>query len=322
MKNIERLDYLDVARGISILCIVLGHIRPQSIIGMWLFSFHVPVFFVITGMLQAYKKQNGVLLELHIKKLIRNLLIPYIFFSIINIVISWLLGNEINIKSAIYSLIIGRGSHATWFLSALFISEIIFPYILKINDAKIRHIIIIVLFVISVEWHPGGVLQTFYKSFIGCTYMYVGFSLYKIFLDKLIKWKYILLGVIINFLSLYINYKYIKIRADLFNLVFGNIFIYIIGALSGSYALIAICKITENIPILIKKYIRFYGCNSMIVQCTHLHMVLFISKYCSIENIYFKYILVFILTILLEVPIIYLFKKYFYFFIGHNKPAK
>lgn len=50
----ERLLYIDVAKGISIILVVFGHIVDLTSFEVFFFSFHVPVFFMITGMMKKY----------------------------------------------------------------------------------------------------------------------------------------------------------------------------------------------------------------------------------------------------------------------------
>lgn len=48
-KHKKRLDEYDFCRGIAITCIVLGHVSRQTEIVNYLYSFHVPVFFFLSG---------------------------------------------------------------------------------------------------------------------------------------------------------------------------------------------------------------------------------------------------------------------------------
>ncbi|MGN9134623.1 acyltransferase family protein [Clostridium sp. HCP1S3_B4] len=64
MINIEekskRLDYFDLSRGIAIILVMLGHIykNESNIIRIWLYSFHLPIFFIISGSLAQYFSYN------------------------------------------------------------------------------------------------------------------------------------------------------------------------------------------------------------------------------------------------------------------------
>lgn len=47
----ERLDWVDVARGIGILAVVVGHIWTRGGVRDALYGFHMPLFFLLSGML-------------------------------------------------------------------------------------------------------------------------------------------------------------------------------------------------------------------------------------------------------------------------------
>ncbi|WP_207662353.1 acyltransferase family protein [Coprococcus comes] len=44
----KRLQYIDIAKGIAMICIILGHMGNANI-NRVVFTFHVPIFFFITG---------------------------------------------------------------------------------------------------------------------------------------------------------------------------------------------------------------------------------------------------------------------------------
>ena len=56
-----RLRFVDIAKGISIICIILGHLGIHNITRV-VFTFHVPIFFVAAGMLsdRLFSKCAGV----------------------------------------------------------------------------------------------------------------------------------------------------------------------------------------------------------------------------------------------------------------------
>ena len=56
----RRLTYLDMAKGIGIFLVILGHIeyiREDTL--KWISSFHMPLFFVIGGILAYEKREEG-----------------------------------------------------------------------------------------------------------------------------------------------------------------------------------------------------------------------------------------------------------------------
>ena len=70
MGSTNRTKYIDIARGIAILCIILGH-QGKYEISKIVFTFHVPIFFFITGYF-FNKKQD---LAEFIKKRVKTLLV-------------------------------------------------------------------------------------------------------------------------------------------------------------------------------------------------------------------------------------------------------
>ena len=71
----DRIIYIDMLKGFSMICIVLGHVLNgnyalQCIVS----SFHVPIYFIISGLLWKYnEKQKGQeKLYVVIKKVVKN----------------------------------------------------------------------------------------------------------------------------------------------------------------------------------------------------------------------------------------------------------
>lgn len=81
MARSSRLTALDSLRGFGILLVVLGHASRSASLVSWIFSFHMPLFFIISGML-FHERQ---FLD-SFKKKVTRLLIPYLFFGIVTFV--------------------------------------------------------------------------------------------------------------------------------------------------------------------------------------------------------------------------------------------
>ena len=78
-----RIPAIDAAKGIGIFCIVLGHVVPNSFVYSLLYAFHVPLFFVLSGL--TYHR-SGQRRAFFIQKA-KRILIPYVIFSLISILI-------------------------------------------------------------------------------------------------------------------------------------------------------------------------------------------------------------------------------------------
>lgn len=78
----ERLHYMDMAKGVGILCVIVGHLGSQKISNV-IYSFHMPLFFLISGyfICKESKPKNV------IKKRLKQLLPAYLLTTLCIIVL-------------------------------------------------------------------------------------------------------------------------------------------------------------------------------------------------------------------------------------------
>ncbi len=135
----NRLDYLDIARGTGIILVILGHISYLgSVPRIFIVSFHMPLFFVISGMLIFIKKEEDKpLKDVAVRKL-KSIMLPYYLYSALGIVIYigyYLLTGRDGGWSAVLAHIVETltlyGFSVMWFLPAICFSELYFLLILK-----------------------------------------------------------------------------------------------------------------------------------------------------------------------------------------------
>lgn len=83
----ERIGYIDVAKGILISLVVIGHVTnfntvPTAILKMWIYSFHIPAFFIISGILCDPEKLRIRTCRKFIGRKVYTMLVPYCFFEV------------------------------------------------------------------------------------------------------------------------------------------------------------------------------------------------------------------------------------------------
>ena len=140
--NSNRIHFLDVAKGIGIYLVVLGHVTHSEWLWYYIWQFHMPLFFFISGLLYSPKHFFK---DFLIKKT-KSLYIPYVIFFIITFAY-WVLferayrGSEIPITYELIGLPYGtyEGGHlffngVLWFLPCLYVTEIIFFFIAKLQN--------------------------------------------------------------------------------------------------------------------------------------------------------------------------------------------
>lgn len=215
MEEKKYYDELTILKGIGIILVILGHsfsftgfnIVDNNFINKYIhdtiYSFHMPLFFLIAGFLTNNYKDN-LNKKFYISK-IKRLLIPYIFINIIDAIPRHLFNNLVNNKSNGIERIIFYSGEATWFVYTLFILFLIFPIIEKYIIKRDKYYLFgIVLFILNLL-EIGSSIKIFtidrlvYMSF----YFYIGYILkkdYKKFCEIILGNRYFYIIVLLFFL--------------------------------------------------------------------------------------------------------------------------
>jgi len=145
----KRLENIDVAKGILILAVVLGH-APNHNLEQILYWFHIPAFFFISGLLVNGKKYDVVKILDRTKKL----LMPYFSFGIVisiyTCLVIWYSLKEIDINLLLKNLVdlinggrVLKGSFGIfWFINALIVINVLFFILQK---ARIYLVVLILV---------------------------------------------------------------------------------------------------------------------------------------------------------------------------------
>ncbi|MGY6648831.1 acyltransferase family protein [Wenyingzhuangia sp. IMCC45574] len=79
MKTREHLRWIDVAKGIGILLVVIGHVYDKGAIKEFIYLFHMPLFFYIAGYLYRKRKET----KRYFYSKLAYLGVPYVVYAII-----------------------------------------------------------------------------------------------------------------------------------------------------------------------------------------------------------------------------------------------
>jgi fucose 4-O-acetylase-like acetyltransferase len=151
----QRLDWMDIARGMGMIMVVYGHsYGPEN---RYFYLFHMPLFFILSGYLYNEQHSFG---QYFVKKL-TSLYIPFAGWNLIVMLtrLVWadqngfltpelLEGRLENIRNML--LTVGKdGSYmgATWFLGSLFVISIAYKLVdMLVPAIKFRQIFIFLIF--------------------------------------------------------------------------------------------------------------------------------------------------------------------------------
>lgn len=139
----KRLDWVDVAKGITILLMVAGHTSIPETISKYIWSFHMPFFFFVSGVFYSEKKYKT--FSSLFKRRLFTLLVPYVFFSVVV-----MLGYQGTVYWNPKELYLGWNGYALWFIPVLFMSEmLLYPFAKYIEKPIIKITIIILMLCLS-----------------------------------------------------------------------------------------------------------------------------------------------------------------------------
>lgn len=286
----ERLNWIDNAKGIAMICVMVGHLGSKITFGQWglgfVYGFHLAVFFLLAG----YTLKKSEITKEYINKKFKRLMIPYFVTCIAIIIMGVITEAALNHDASILattksitqniiasffasgaitnfgSIELGTRIGAIWFLPAMFFAIIIFQFILnKFNTTLKRILISVAIGLIGYVtamfiWLPFSVQSAMFATPFVCA----GYEIKTHDLLKKIKWPhYVIAGIIlIAGIGLgYCNYGFVSASAA--DLVLSTII-----AFAGSLLVYLLAKHVDKIKI-----IGYIGRISIYVMCVHLFLL-------------------------------------------------
>lgn len=304
----NRIQSFDVCKGISIIAIIVGH-SVSGPLRTVLFSFHIPIFFLISG---YFYKQSKEYATKHISSLVRSYFNVALIMALLSFVKIFLFEDNATFLSAlkgfgrwIVAAIYGSGSRnnlfgikipivgAIWFWLALswalgivFLVNRQLEYSIK-DDRRLTFISCLIyaaLYVISIEsaryiWLPFSIQSGLMASF----FLFLG--------SKLKYWhprnKFV--GIIICLFLWVVDCYYSFSFGDISvaSCTIPMLFINTIGAVAGSQVVFFLSQVIDHrtIVLYLKRYLVFIGQNTMIVLTVHMMEYWFIP-WQAIKNTY------------------------------------
>ncbi len=130
----KRLTWIDTAKGWGILAIMVSHVLTGHPISRWLYSFHVPLFFFLSGYLFKVDRPWGAFWRGKVKKL----LVPYFALALPIIPAEAILFSRTWFWEELLEMGLGvlvqRRMWPIWFLACLFVLELIaYPLFRKLK---------------------------------------------------------------------------------------------------------------------------------------------------------------------------------------------
>ncbi len=191
-----RSEYIDIARGAVIILMLIGHSGAPKIVTQLIYGFHMPFFFILSGLLYNRSKwETKGFRELVVSKF-KAYMIPYFVLCGINIALELIYDLMTGYdfyeftNEGFWSIVWALYSYSTkarmgtcvplWFLPCIFLSTIVTWLFFNIRNRVVKVIMLGLFCVVNMAlnmlkspilpWHMG-------LSLIGAGFMMVGFYL-------------------------------------------------------------------------------------------------------------------------------------------------
>lgn len=308
----KRLDYLDMTKGLGMILVLIGHLQGDSIftfspyiqpLCVFIFSFHMPMFFIVSGILLAIKNDEVKPLKEVAKSRFQGIMIPYLWFSLfyLIVVVVALIKGEIAVQTLylnIWYVISGYGMNVLWFLPALYLGELLFILLRRRIRDHIPFTTVVVLsnaivyflsYFVGIAKYPTpfaermhDLITVILRPILVCGFISIGYYTHKLlrkgsqigdFFNKpelnekgKVSFKYRAAYIVLGLMLFGVCFGLFRVNngIDFRSLAFRNVFFFFVCALSGSFGMISLCKGLPRIPLFC-----YWGIGSLIFMATH-----------------------------------------------------
>jgi polysaccharide biosynthesis protein PslL len=291
----KRIEYLDAAKGIGILFVVLGHNHIKleyPVIYQVVYSFHMPFFFLLSGMF--FKTDYG-FIELA-RRRFNSLLKPFIAYMVI-VYAGSILFTKVDLPT-IFGRII-KALYAgpktlewvpLWFLPHLFLVGLFAFLLIKFAYDRLPHLWMRALFLVAMLGLGVATMQLFWplqfsllnRAFefyglpwsadlllITTAFFILGYEIRRTFLNHLTGSSYsrwVSIGALALFVGLHIVFQS---TIDFYIRRYGSFVVSTLEALSGSVLILYLAKWLESGPRRLFNALEYLGGASIVVLIFH-----------------------------------------------------
>ena len=143
-SGVNRIPWPDYAKGIGILLVVVGHVLRglvnssilsgsgfEEFLDRWIYSFHMPLFFFISGIFADHSARRA--MGAYMVDKVKVVFYPYLVWGLLQGLVQWMLSAYTNSNTTFSDLValLYRPPAQFWFLYILFIVMLIFLFFKK-----------------------------------------------------------------------------------------------------------------------------------------------------------------------------------------------
>lgn len=334
----KRVEWLDSLRGVAMFTVIAGHVASMSKnMDLLIYSFHMPLFFAISGALFRVDKYDS--LKACVIDKAKKLLIPYCWLYALNLPFWWInrkvLGSSdatledlfwgfLTSNQALSSMVSG----ALWFLPCLFLVSILFWWLADLDrrgKVKLEGSMVVV-FLAAVYlctfyhepavWHWATVPMATVFYYLGFVFMNNREAILSKFGLHESNGKFAVIAVVL--LAVGVSVAFANGKISMHRNDYNDIALMLVAALAISLGL-AMCLM--KLPTI--KVLDFAGKNSIIFFGFHIAILRFLENFAYTAPYADHYsILTAIVVFLLLIPVSLFVNRFCPYIVGKKRPVK
>jgi len=283
----KRLNWIDQARGLAIFMVVYGHNFPS--VEPYIYSVHVPLFFLISGLFQSDSVSNNQIL-----RRAKQLLIPYFIWAFALFGFWWAVGRkfgksstqDLSVLDNFIGIFYAQGGPEymdwgipLWFLPCIFLVFLLHAGITRFIKTKSQNILVLILGFLGILWAKVTEIHLPWSidvAMVALLFFHGGYVLknnLKSPTDTR-QWWLIILLFGLHITAFYFNPE----KVDMYRSIYGIPLLFLISGFTGALAyLMLFKKLSEFGLSKIFKPLVYLGQNTVVILATHLRALTLIK---------------------------------------------
>lgn len=271
----KRFTHIDIAKGFAIFLVVVGHSYTYALnngaqIIKWLYSFHMPLFFIASGVLYGLRNRQGIPVKWNLKKRAKTLLIPYLIWSTtyqIFLSLLAIVGGKPTKEALLHYLpmVLRMTGTAMWFLPVMFLATGLFMLCYSANRySKVLPCLAAALLMTAgiFAQEVGNMLPIMLRACVGMGFIAIGFYGSKFF-DRKTRFA----GVAV-LATVHLVFTWQNETVSLAARSFSNPILYVCNSCIGTLWIFWAAKCFTP-EWLISRILAYWGRNSIKILCFH-----------------------------------------------------
>lgn len=288
-----RIKWVDLAKGMTIILMVLGHSSIPRELSYWIYSFHMPFFFFISGCMTKWNDSS--FLKFAYDKM-HSLVHPFIYYSLLNLLFYPLYGKSSFLENLGNVILHGWHGLALWFIPVMYVSLLI----VKAMSKAWKPFFAVAMLVLGIVLCAYGIILPWTLSTvpIACFFILIGEFSSNMILKISKQMKNIVLPLMIICLLLSLSISQFS-RMDMAANQILPIIPTLLAAIVGIGAVIMFAVIIEEEHNYFIKMLLIVGKKTFIILAFSQVIIQILNLYLY-EYTFLKYLLLIIVLILID----------------------